>query len=49
MPSIRSILWKAPVVIGALVVGGVATNQAGWSGAESVAERVFWTVRILAI
>jgi hypothetical protein len=39
MPSIRDFLWKTPVVIGALVVGGVAANQAGWSGAQSVAER----------
>jgi hypothetical protein len=39
MPSIKSILWKTPVVIGALVVGCVAASQAGWSGAESIAER----------
>jgi hypothetical protein len=39
MPSITSILWKTPVVIGALVVGCMAASQAGWSGAESIADR----------
>ncbi|MGA2890776.1 MAG: hypothetical protein ABSE51_22355 [Terracidiphilus sp.] len=39
MPSITSIVWKTPVVIGALVVGCMAASQVGWSGAESIADR----------
>jgi len=39
MSSILRVLWKTPVVIGALVVGCAAANQAGWSGAEFIAER----------
>jgi hypothetical protein len=39
MPSITSILWKTPVVIGALVVGCFAASQVGWSGAETIADR----------
>ena len=39
MPSITSILWKTPVVIAALVAGCMAASQAGWSGAESIADR----------
>ena len=37
-PFLR-VLWKTPVVIGALVVGCIAANQAGWSGAEFIADR----------
>lgn len=39
LPSIKSLLWKTPVVIGALVVGCVAANQVGWSGAEFISDR----------
>lgn len=39
MSSVLRILWKTPVVIGALVVGCLAASQAGWSGAEFIAER----------
>jgi hypothetical protein len=34
--QIVPILWKTPVVAGAVVVGSIAANQAGWSGAELV-------------
>ncbi len=33
---IVSILWKTPVVVGAVVVGAIAACQVGWSGAELV-------------
>jgi hypothetical protein len=39
MPSVWKILWKTPVVAGALVIGSAAANQAGWSGAEAIASR----------
>jgi len=39
MLSVRKILWKTSVVIGALVVGFMAASQAGWSGAEAIADR----------
>jgi hypothetical protein len=39
MSSFKNILWKIPVVIGALVVGCMAASQVGWSGAESIVER----------
>jgi hypothetical protein len=39
MKIISKILWKVPVVAGALVVGATAANQAGWSGAEVIASR----------
>jgi len=39
MSSVLRVLWKTPVVIGALVVGCLAASQAGWSGAEFIAER----------
>jgi len=39
MPSVRNILWKTPVVIGALVAGCFAASQVGWSGAEAIADR----------
>jgi hypothetical protein len=32
-------VWKTPVVAGALLVGALAANQAGWSGAEAIASR----------
>lgn len=32
--SIRSIAWKAPALIIAFLLGLLAANQAGWSGAE---------------
>jgi hypothetical protein len=31
---IIQIIWKTPVVVGALVVGSIAASQAGWSGAD---------------
>jgi hypothetical protein len=34
--QIVPILWKTPVIAGALVVGSIAASQAGWSGAELV-------------
>jgi hypothetical protein len=34
--KIVHIIWKAPVVIVALLIGALAANQAGWSGAELV-------------
>ena len=34
--QIVPILWKTPVVAGAVVVGSIAASQAGWSGAELV-------------
>jgi hypothetical protein len=34
--KIGPIIWKTPVVVVALVVGALAANQAGWSGAELV-------------
>jgi hypothetical protein len=34
--QIVSILWKTPVVVGAVVVGAIAACQVGWSGAELV-------------
>ena len=39
MPSITSLLWKTPVVIGVLVVGCMTASQAGWSRAEFIADR----------
>lgn len=39
MPSVWKILWKTPVVAGALVIGSMAANQAGWSGAEAIVSR----------
>jgi hypothetical protein len=39
MKIVSKILWKTPVVVGALVVGTAAANQAGWSGAELIASR----------
>jgi len=39
IPSLLKILWKIPVVVGALLVGATAANQAGWSGAEVIASR----------
>jgi hypothetical protein len=39
MPSVWKILWKTPVVVGALVIGSIAANQAGWSGAELIVNR----------
>jgi hypothetical protein len=32
IPSLLKFLWKIPVVVGALLVGAMAANQAGWSG-----------------
>ena len=34
--TIVHIIWKTPVVIVALLIGALAANQAGWSGAELV-------------
>ncbi len=34
--GIASLIWKIPVVALAVVVGAIAANQAGWSGAELV-------------
>ena len=39
MASVLKLLWKIPVVVGALVIGAMAANQAGWSGAEAIASR----------
>jgi hypothetical protein len=36
MTVVWNILWKIPVVTGALVIGTLAANQAGWSGAELI-------------
>ncbi len=36
MPSAWEVLWKTPVVAGALVIGYIAASQAGWSGAELI-------------
>jgi hypothetical protein len=33
------LVWKTPLVAGALLVGALAANQAGWSGAEAIASR----------
>jgi hypothetical protein len=37
MKIVSKILWKIPVVVGALIVETAAANQAGWSGAEVIA------------
>jgi hypothetical protein len=37
--SVLRAIWKTAVVIGALVVGCFSASQAGWSGAEFIAER----------
>ena len=34
MPKTASLLWKVPVALLAIVLGTVAANQAGWSGAD---------------
>jgi uncharacterized membrane protein len=39
MQSVRKILWKTPVVLGVVGVGSMAASQAGWSGAEFIANR----------
>jgi len=39
MKSISKLLWKIPVVVGALVIGTMAASQAGWSGGEVIASR----------
>jgi|ERR1035438_94147 hypothetical protein len=39
MATVPKLLWKVPVVVGALVVGALAASQAGWSGAEAIASR----------
>ena len=36
IPYVWKIIWKAPVVVVALLVGSLGANQAGWSGAELV-------------
>ena len=36
MLSFWKVLWKTAVVAGSLVLGSIATNQAGWSGAELI-------------
>jgi hypothetical protein len=36
MPSVWKLLWKTLAVAGALVVGAMAANQAGWRGAELI-------------
>jgi hypothetical protein len=33
------LVWKIPLVAGALLIGAIAANQAGWSGAEVIASR----------
>jgi hypothetical protein len=33
------LLWKIPAVAGAVLIGAMASNQVGWSGAELVASR----------
>jgi hypothetical protein len=39
MATVPNLLWKIPVVVGALIIGVGAANQAGWSGAEAIASR----------
>jgi hypothetical protein len=39
MPSVPTILWKIPVVVGAVIIGAMVANQAGWSGAEAISSR----------
>jgi hypothetical protein len=34
--NVVSVLWKTPVVAGAVIVGAIGANQAGWSGADLV-------------
>lgn len=39
MATIAKTLWKIPVAAVALVIGAMAANQAGWSGAEVITSR----------
>lgn len=33
------LVWKVPLVAGAVLIGTIAANQAGWSGAEVIVSR----------
>jgi hypothetical protein len=42
MQFIWRILWKIPVVIGALIIAYLAAGQVGWSGAEIIVNIPYW-------
>lgn len=37
--KVTAILWKIPALVGAMVIGAIAANRAGWSGAEAITSR----------